>query len=184
MRVHFVAQIPNLISLARLVLVPVAIVMIGNAHWRGAFVVFLIAGVSDAVDGFIAQRFNLRSVLGSYLDPLADKALLVSIYVMLALTSVIPLAIAVLVVARDAMIVGAVILARLEDRRFVVRPLFISKLNTAMQIVVAALILAAKAFGWNAGGWIAVGLGLVVVFTCASAAAYLVQWSRQESRAP
>jgi cardiolipin synthase len=182
MRARLITHLPNLISLARLLLVPVAIVMIVHSHWRAALVVFAIAGISDAIDGFIARRFDLRSVLGAYLDPLADKALLVSIYVTLALARVIPAPIAVLVVARDAIIVGAAIQAWLADRRFIVQPLYISKLNTAAQIGVAALVLAAKAFRWSGQGWIDAGLGLVVLLTGASAAAYLIQWSRRSTR--
>jgi cardiolipin synthase len=184
MRTRLIVHLPNVISLARLLLVPFAIAMIVHSHWRDALVVFAVAGVSDAIDGFIAQRFELRSALGAYLDPLADKALLVSIYVTLALVSAIPALVALLVVARDAMIVAAVVRAWLADRRFVVQPLYISKLNTAAQIGVAALVLAAKAFGWNAQGWITVGLALVVSLTGASAVAYLIQWSRRSPPLP
>src|SRR5579871_1992957 len=78
------ASLPNLITLARLLLAPLAVLMIVSQRYLFAFVIFVSAGVSDAVDGFIAKRFNLRTELGAYLDPLADKALLVSIYVTLA----------------------------------------------------------------------------------------------------
>jgi cardiolipin synthase len=172
-----IANLPNVISLARLLLVPFAIVMIAHGRWRSAFVVFVVAGISDALDGFLAQRFDLRSELGSYLDPLADKALLVSIYVMLALAAVIPAEIAGLVVARDVMIVGAVLVAWMKDWPVAIQPLFVSKLNTAAQIGVAAFVLAAKAFDWPVALLIDAGLALVAVLTVASAAAYLLQWS-------
>ena len=69
------ANLPNLITLARLLLTPMAVTMIVSQRFVAAFLIFVAAGVSDAVDGFIARRFDLRSELGSYLDPLADKAL-------------------------------------------------------------------------------------------------------------
>ena len=103
-------SLPNLITLGRLVLVPVAIEMIASQAWTGAFVVFVAAGLSDAIDGFLARRLALRSELGALLDPLADKVLLVSIYVALAVAEVVPAALTILVVSRDVMIVGAVLI--------------------------------------------------------------------------
>ncbi len=73
--------LPNLITIGRLIIVPLVIMMIGQAQWSMAFILFVVAGVSDAIDGFIAKRFDMRSEFGAYMDPLADKALLVSIYV-------------------------------------------------------------------------------------------------------
>ena len=78
---------------------------------RIAFLLFLAAGISDAVDGFLAKRFGMTTELGAYLDPLADKALIVSIYVTLGITGVIPRWLVILVVSRDIMIVGAVMLS-------------------------------------------------------------------------
>src|SRR5690606_40943267 len=96
--------LPNLITIARLILVPVVIAMIVAGQWLAAFVLFAIAGVSDAVDGFLARRFGMKSELGAYLDPLADKALLVSIYAGLAVAGVLPAWLAILVIFRDIMI--------------------------------------------------------------------------------
>src|SRR5215210_6171829 len=121
--------VPNLITIARLIMVPLVIVMIGQGRWMTAFVLFVAAGVSDGVDGYIAKRFDMRSELGAYLDPLADKALLVSIYVTLSVTGVLPGWLAVTVVSRDIMIVAAIIVSRLMERPVAIKPLFISKLN-------------------------------------------------------
>src|SRR4026207_1356025 len=104
-----------------------------------AFLLFLAAGISDAVDGFLARRFGMKTELGAYLDPLADKVLIVSIYVALGITGIIPLWIVILVVSRDIMIVGAIILSWLIDRPVQIRPHMISKVNTAVQIVFAGL---------------------------------------------
>ncbi len=98
-------NIPNLITLARIILVPVIVWAIASNQMEIAFAVFVIAGISDAVDGFLAKRFNMASELGALLDPLADKALLVSIYVALGIWGAVPRWIVILVVSRDIMIV-------------------------------------------------------------------------------
>ena len=97
-------NLPNLITLARMLMTPLAVLMIISQRFLPAFVIFILAGVSDAVDGFIAKNFDLRTELGAYLDPLADKALLISIYVSLAIYAGLPAWIAITVVSRDVMI--------------------------------------------------------------------------------
>jgi len=175
---HLFASLPNLISLGRLVLVPIIVALIIQPEWGLAFTLFLVAGVSDGIDGWLAKRFDLRSELGAYLDPLADKALLVSIYVSLAIVGVLPATIAILVVSRDVMIVGAVMISWLLDKPVAIKPLLVSKLNTLAQISLAASVLAAKAFDFPLGLWFTVLLYVVAALTLASAAAYLRQWVR------
>ena len=170
--------IPNLITIARLLLVPLLVVMIGQQRWGLAFGIFLAAGLSDAADGAIARRYNLRSELGAYLDALADKALLVSIYVSLALIAELPGWLAITVVSRDVMIVGAIILSRLMDRPVQIRPLFVSKLNTAAQIAFAAAVLGVKALSLDPGSYIDAAMVVVAALTIVSAAAYLEKWLR------
>src|SRR4029079_6509865 len=115
-----------------------------------AFLLFAAAAVSDAVDGFLAKRFGMKTDLGAYLDPLADKVLIVSIYVTLGITAVIPLWIVILVVSRDFMIVGAIVLSWVIDRPMAIRPHIVSKVNTAAQIIFAGLVLASSGLGFNA----------------------------------
>ena len=170
------SALPNLITLGRLVLVPLIIDMIVTQRWVEAFAIFLIAGISDGVDGFLAKRFDLRTELGAYLDPVADKALLVSIYVTLAVVAVLPQWIAILAVSRDVMIIGAVVISWLLDKPIEIRPLIIYKLNTTAQIVFAAAVLAAKAFGIDLGLWFDWSIYTVAVLTVASAAVYFGQW--------
>jgi cardiolipin synthase len=170
--------IPNLITMARLLAVPVLIVMILQERWQAAFVLFALAGASDAVDGFIARRFAMRSELGAYLDPLADKALMVSIYVTLAIVGGIPAWLAIAVVARDAMIVAAVLLSWVMGRPVTIRPLLVSKLNTFAQIAFAAFALGANAFGIGLSGSEEAAMLAVAALTIASAGAYLVGWVR------
>lgn len=183
-RTALFASLPNLITLGRLVLVPLIVAMISSSRWREAFLIFVIAGVSDGVDGFLARRFDLRSELGSYLDPLADKALLVSIYVTLAVREALPPWIAIIVVSRDLMIMGAVVISWLLDKPVAIRPLTVSKLNTAAQIAFAAFVLAAKAFGWPADDAIWMAMYVVAGLTTLSAGAYFTQWFAHMTREP
>jgi cardiolipin synthase len=171
-------SLPNLITVGRLLLVPAIVLMIATQRWAEACFIFIIAGISDAIDGWIAKSFGWQTELGAYLDPIADKALLVSIYIALAIVGVVPVGIAILVVARDLIIVGAFLLAWLLDRPIKVKPLWISKLNTAAQIIFAALVLAVKAFGIQGGTWLNIVLYSVAALTLASMAAYCNQWIR------
>src|SRR5687767_13926503 len=107
-----------------------------------ATLLFVIAGLSDAADGFIAKRFGATSVLGAYLDPIADKSLLVSVFVTLGFKGALPAWLIVLVVSRDLFIIGGVILSYILANPMAVRPLMVSKLNTAAQILLIALVLA------------------------------------------
>ncbi len=128
-------SIPNLITLARILVVPVIVWAITSGEMRIAFALFLAAGLSDLVDGFLAKRFGMATELGAYLDPLADKAMIVSIYVALGIAEAIPRWLVILVVSRDIMIVSAVILSWLVDKPVKLKPLTVSKLNTVAQIV-------------------------------------------------
>ena len=174
-------SIPNIITLGRIILVPVIIWAIASNQMEIAFAIFVIAGVSDAVDGFLAKRFNMASELGALLDPLADKALLVSIYVALGIWGAVPRWIVILVVSRDFMIVTAVIVSWLFDKPVEMKPLMVSKLNTAAQVALAAMILASLAFGFKPRPYDAVLMGLVTVFTLISVSLYLVEWVRHMS---
>jgi cardiolipin synthase (CMP-forming) len=174
-------SIPNVITLGRILLVPIVVWAIVSSQMEIAFGVFLIAGISDAVDGFLAKRFNMASELGALLDPLADKALLVSIYMALGIWGAIPRWIVILVVSRDIMIVAAVIVSWLFDRPVTIKPLMVSKLNTAAQVAFAALVLAALAFGFSPAPYDVALMGLVTIFTLVSVALYLVEWVRHMS---
>jgi cardiolipin synthase len=170
--------IPNLITILRLLLVPLVVLMINEAQWAAAFALFALAGISDAVDGFIARRFDMRTEFGAYIDPLADKALLVSIYITLSVVGVLPSWIAIVVVSRDLMILAAILVSRLMERPMEIRPLYVSKLNTAAQIAFAGLVLAAMAFGSDSGWVLWFGMWLVAALTVISGVSYLTRWLR------
>lgn len=168
--------LPNLITLGRILLVPVVVWAIASGQWRIAFAVFLTAGISDAVDGFLAKRLALTSDLGALLDPLADKALIVSIYIALGITAAIPRWLVILVVSRDILIVGGVMLAWFVGKPMRVRPLLVSKLNTAAQIVLASIVLGSLAFGVPLDGAGVVAQAAVAALTLASVGFYVREW--------
>jgi cardiolipin synthase (CMP-forming) len=171
-------SIPNLITLGRILLVPVVVwAIMSNAMWV-AFMLFLLAGVSDAVDGFLAKRFNMTTVLGAYLDPLADKALIVSIYLTLGINGYIPRWLVILVVSRDILIVGGIMLSWLMGDPLKIKPLLVSKLNTVAQIAFACVVLGSLGFNFEVPLFKLVLMGLVAVLTLLSIAAYLAEWVR------
>ena len=174
-------SIPNIITLGRILLVPVIIWAIASNQLEIAFAIFVVAGVSDAVDGFLAKRFNMASELGALLDPLADKALLVSIYIALGIWGAIPRWIVILVVSRDIMIVGAVIVSWVFGKPIPMKPLMVSKLNTVAQVAFAALVLASLGFGFSSTPYDIVLMSFVTVFTLLSVSFYLVEWARHMS---
>ena len=174
-------NIPNVITVFRIFMVPVVVWLIISDQLKAAFFVFAAAGATDALDGYLAKRFGWTTKLGAYLDPLADKLLLVSIYIVLGLAGHLPLWLVIAVVSRDLLIVGAVLLTWILDRSLEVRPLLISKANTASQIVLAALVLVNVGFGL---GWSLLIQQLVLItgsLTILSAALYLITWLRQMS---
>ncbi|MCW5730505.1 MAG: CDP-alcohol phosphatidyltransferase family protein [Alphaproteobacteria bacterium] len=173
-------NLPNFISLARLLSVPLIVWLILQEAWTAAFLVFLAAGISDAVDGYIATRFQMRTDLGSFLDPLADKALLVGIYVTLGVKGELPAWLVILVVSRDMLLIGGTLLSLVMETEVVIRPLFISKLNTVCQIALAVVVLAA--LGGFALPWVPAWpfIWLVAATTLLSGAGYLVQWARAQ----
>ncbi|MBZ9771474.1 CDP-alcohol phosphatidyltransferase family protein [Mesorhizobium sp. CO1-1-8] len=173
--------IPNLITILRLVLVPAVVLAMLQARWDWAFAGFLVAGISDGVDGFIARRFNQQSALGAYLDPAADKLLLVSVFVVMSFIGQLPLWLVVIMVSRDALIVGAVVLSAIMTHPVEMKPLFVSKANTAIQIVLAALVLGELALAVHLDPLRSALILLSGVLTVASAAAYLVTWLRHMS---
>lgn len=169
-------NIPNSLTLARIVLVPLVVWLIIDQELTAAFLLFLLAGFSDAADGYIAKRYGWRSELGAYLDPIADKALLVSIYVTLGLAGHLPVWLVIAVVSRDILIVGAVVLSWMLSRPLTMHPLLISKVNTFAQIVLAGLVLAELGLGLGLEPVVKVLIWVTGALTILSAAAYFWAW--------
>jgi len=169
-------NIPNSLTLVRIVLVPLVVWLIIDHEMTAAFLLFLLAGFSDAADGYIAKRYGWRSELGAYLDPIADKALLVSIYVTLGLAGHLPVWLVIAVVSRDILIVGAVVLSWMLSRPLTMHPLLISKVNTFAQIVLAGLVLAELGLGLGLEPVVKVLIWVTGALTILSAAAYFWEW--------
>lgn len=143
-----------------------------------AFIAFLVAGISDGVDGAIARRFDMKTELGTFLDPIADKALLVSIYITLGSLTLIPVWLVILIVSRDVMIVGGVVLAWMMDRPLAMNPSMLSKVNTAAQIGFAGILLGLLGAKIEADVFLSFGIAIVAGLTLASGALYLRAWIR------
>jgi len=174
-----VVNLPNIITFGRLCVVPVAVWLVLRHDFAMAFWLFLAAGVSDALDGWLARR-NGPTMVGTVLDPVADKMLLVSMYVTLAAEHELPDWLAILVVLRDLVIVGGVLVLGLTGQKVEIRPLLVSKVNTVLQIGLVALALAMAATEWR---WPLVTLVLawmVAASTLASGAAYV--WTGARNR--
>lgn len=172
------AHLPNLISLMRLLAVPLVVFLILHDRLIAGFWLFVAAGVSDAVDGYIAKRYNVSSPLGRYLDPLADKALLVALFVVGGFLDFLPDWLVILVVFRDVMIIGGAILFYILDLPPKMPPLAVSKINTACQIVLVAAALAFRGYGLDLAPLQTALEYLVAATTLASGLAYLVKWGR------
>jgi cardiolipin synthase len=171
--VSFPTSLPNVITLGRLLAVPLMVWLVLSDRMTTAFWVFVAAGVSDGVDGYIAKRFDAVTKLGSYLDPLADKAMLVTIYVTLGIAGEAPSWLVILIVFRDTLIVGGALLIHTLDLKMRVEPLLISKINTVMQIILAAFLLARLGLGLEDYGLITVLIYVVAATTVGSGLTYL-----------
>lgn len=143
-----VSYIPNLITVLRVAAAPVLVLLLNYQSYELALLLFIVAGISDALDGFIAKRFNFESKFGAILDPVADKVLLVSCFVMLTLLGHLPFWLLVIVAFRDILIVGGYLVLTMLKGSVKLSPSVLSKLNTLFQICLVAIALA------NLAGWI------------------------------
>ncbi len=181
LRVSGVAEqvtIPNLISIIRLALVPYIILTLLEGRFMLAFFLFVAVGISDGVDGFIARKFNQRTVLGAYLDPLADKVLLISVFLVLGYMEIIPLWLTIAIVTRDVLITAGVLVAFFIGNPIAIKPLFVSKANTASQIVLVSVAIGAPAFALDLEWVKTILVWLCGALTVASAFAYFATWTR------
>ncbi|MDE2384769.1 MAG: CDP-alcohol phosphatidyltransferase family protein [Alphaproteobacteria bacterium] len=168
--------IPNFITIGRILLVPVMIWLLISGAYPEALAVFAVAALSDAVDGWLARKLQARTELGSYLDPLADKTMLVSTYATLGATRAMPAWLVILVISRDVLIIGGLMLAWLLDKPVNVKPLFVSKVNTLAQIFYMVLLLGQLSFDFLPGRLFDVAGLAVAALTIASGIAYLRAW--------
>lgn len=179
MRLHF---LPNLISVLRILLVgPVAWCLL-TQRYAEALLLFVVAGISDGIDGYLAKRFSWQSRLGSILDPLADKLLLVTTYLVLAWLEVLPMWLMAAVVARDIVVVGGALAFHWMVGRYAMAPSLVSKANTVAQIVLAVAAVASLSV-LPVPPWMLDGM-IMVVFatTLLSGADYVWTWGSRAYR--
>jgi cardiolipin synthase len=165
-------NLANIITFGRLCAVPLAFWLVLDHRIGDAFLLFVAAGLSDALDGWLARRYGGNAV-GALMDPVADKALLVTMYITLATVGALPDWLAILVVFRDLLIVGGVVILAVLGHPVTIRPLFISKLNTLMQIVLIGVCLLQSGFGLGLPWLPEVLTWCVAVTTVISGAAYV-----------
>ena len=172
-------NLPNLISFLRICSVPIIVWLIVNNNLLVAFWLTLAAGLSDALDGIIAKRFNLVTELGTFLDPVADKALLMCLFISLGYQEYIAGWLAILVVFRDLLIIGGALVFHTITHSLTMEPLKISKLNTAAQLVLVVGVLGIEGYQFDVGKGVEVLSYLVATTTLLSGAAYAYLWSKK-----
>jgi len=169
-------QAPNILSALRLVLAPVAGWLILHGDFFPALWVFGIAGASDAIDGFLAKSFGLSSRFGAWLDPAADKLLMLASFVTLAMVGAVPVWLTLLVIGRDVAIVAGVGLARILGAPLAIAPLFIGKISTVVQVLYVAMTLLLLTLRTDEPEAMAMGVLAVAALTLASLFAYAHVW--------
>ena len=172
-------NVPNTLTVMRMLLVPVIVVALLRQSYDVALGIFLLAGASDGLDGFIARRFNQCTRLGAILDPLADKLLVVSSALVLGWLGRIPWWLAAAVVGRDLVIVAGAIAYYRRVRHLEMEPTLLSKLNTFLQIGLILIVLADGAALIGAGRWLPQLFALTLATALASGGQYVVIWSRR-----
>ncbi len=175
------SRLPNIITVARLFAVPVIIGFILFDEYVLAFWTFVLAALSDAIDGYLAVKLKSVTELGAFLDPIADKILLAGLCLTLGFRGEIPGWLVSFVVLRDVLIVSGALLVLLVTGSLKMEPLTVSKLNTLAQILMVGLVLAAQSFGLGGKLELAseVAIYTVALTTFVSGAAYVYLWSRR-----
>ena len=169
--------VPNLLTLARIGMVPWLVVLLQQQDYLLSLIVFAVAGISDGIDGYIAKKYNAITKLGSILDPLADKALLVSSYVMLSIMQIVPFWLVVTVVFRDVIIVVGYLIMEIFFGEVTMKPLMVSKVNTFVQIAYIVLVLISLAWAVELDQILLVFAYFVFFTSVVSGAAYVYIWS-------
>jgi cardiolipin synthase len=175
-------DIPNLITVLRFLLVPPVVLLLLQEQFGLALLMFGVAGFSDALDGYLAKRFNWTSRLGALMDPLADKLLLVSSFITLGWLQLIPLWLVGVVILRDMVIVSGALVYNFRIERLEAEPTMVSKLNTVTQIMLVLAILFSRAVTALPFLWMDVLLYSVLMTTLWSGFDYVWRWSRRALR--
>ena len=169
--------LPNGISLLRILAVPLTVYLLLSQEIAAAFWVIIVAGVSDGLDGYLAKRLNAVTRIGTYLDPLADKTMLIAVCLCLAHLGFLPCWIIALAILRDLLILGGVLLSNILELELNVDPILISKLNTVLQIFMVSFALGHEALGWDLLQAVSALVYLVAFTTVVSGTLYLARWT-------
>jgi cardiolipin synthase (CMP-forming) len=169
-------QVPNTLSAFRLVAAPITAILILKGADVAAFSVFLCAGISDALDGYLAKKLKLISQFGTWLDPAADKLLMLASFIALTLVGAVPLWLTVAVIGRDVLIVFGVLSAKAMNAPLEVKPLIAGKVSTVAQMIYIALILLLLAGDWLLPVVVAADVALVALLAAWSFVAYAGVW--------
>ena len=171
------SHIPNLICVLRILLIAPIVVTLLEHDYRLALLLIFIAGFSDGLDGFLAKTFDWRTRLGGLLDPLADKLLMLALFLTLTYMGLAPVWLAALVIGRDIIIVTGAVAYNVLVGPVRPDPSMISKANTSCQLLYLLLVIAEQAFGWPLSTAILV-CGAGVMFTSViSGMGYVLHWS-------
>jgi cardiolipin synthase len=170
-------NIPNFLSLLRIILVPVIVIFLIQGLYAKALIVFVIAGLTDALDGALARFLNKQTELGSFLDPLADKILLSTSFISLAIFGLIPSWLAVIVISRDFIILLGLLILSMMSVTYEIKPVFVSKVTTTLQIatVFFALLLKTVTYDIISYDWIVILSWLTASFTVFSGLIYIIK---------
>lgn len=172
-------DIPNLLTIARILLVPPIVWLLLQRQFEFALLMFFIAGVSDGLDGFLAKKMRWESRLGALLDPVADKLLLISSYLALAWLGLLPAWLVALVLLRDLVIVTGATLYHFRIEKVEAAPTIVSKLNTVLQILLVLLVITGQTFSVSVTELIQAMVYTVAVTTVLSGYDYVYTWGKR-----
>src|SRR4030066_2177379 len=169
-------NLPNFLSLLRIILVPVIIIFLIQEEYTDALITFTIAGLTDIFDGLLARALNKQTKLGAFIDPMADKLLLASSFVSLSVFGLIPSWLTVIVISRDFIIMLGMVILSMMSITYEIKPAFISKVTTAIQLATIFLALLYHAVTHEISlSWIKMLFWVTAVFTLASGVTYIIR---------
>ena len=175
-----IKKIPNILSILRIVLIPFVAWLILFDYFLYALITTLIIAISDFLDGFIARVFNAESEIGSYLDSIADKAFIISAYMLIGTQDLLPIFVIIIVISRDIIIMGAFGLSFAMNQKLDINPIRISKINTFLQFTLIILVLVNNVgvfdFAYMLNSLIGFMMYLVIATTVTSLLFYIKQW--------
>ena len=173
--------IPNAITRARILCIPCLIWMLFHQQFERSLILIFFMGLSDALDGFLARCYGWKTTLGAYLDPIADKLMLLSTFIAFAALGWVPWWLAAVIIARDVILLAGAFFYHLSTRQLKKEPLATSKINTCVQIILAVSLIYAQVGPLHTQILNAL-MTIVVCTTVASGTQYVVEWSRRASK--